>query len=67
MADLIRSREADQQGSGNSLTTITERRISLKVSDAMYRQLTERKLDEGRSFNAIIVDAISAYLKQSWP
>lgn len=63
VADLIRGKETEQQDSSSSMTAITERRISLKVSDAMYRQLTERKLDEGRSFNAIIVDAISAYLK----
>jgi hypothetical protein len=42
----------------------TDRRISLIVSDGMYRQLAMRKLDEGRAMNSIVVDAIRAYLKE---
>ena len=41
----------------------TDRRISLRVSDGLYRELTLRKLDEGRPLNSIIIDAIRAYLK----
>lgn len=47
-----------------SSTDDTERRMSVKLSDALYRDLTLRKLDEGRPFNAIIIDAIRAYLKR---
>lgn len=43
----------------------TDRRISLSMSDAMYRELTLRKLDEGRSYNAIILDAIRSHLARS--
>lgn len=40
-----------------------ERRLSLAISDALYRELTMRKLDEGRSYNAILIDALRAYLR----
>lgn len=45
--------------------SIVDRRLSLTITDAMYRELTMRKLDEGRSYNAILIDALHAYLRKS--
>lgn len=45
--------------------SIVDRRLSLTITDAMYRELTMRKLDEGRSYNAILIDALHAYLRRN--
>jgi predicted HicB family RNase H-like nuclease len=37
--------------------------MSLRVPPALWKELQLRKLDEERSVNAIIIDAIQAYLK----
>jgi|GEM_PF-6041522 len=37
--------------------------MSLRVPPALWKELQLRKIDEGRPVNAIIIDAIQAYLR----
>ena len=39
--------------------------MSLRVPPALWKELQFRKIDEGRPVNAIIIDAIQAYLKSA--
>lgn len=63
---MIKRTETTSQVYANmepSKSPSAERRLSLAISDALYRELTMRKLDEGRSYNAILIDALRAYLR----
>lgn len=39
--------------------------MSLRVPPALWKELQLRKIDEGRPVNAIIIDAVQAYLKRA--
>ncbi|MAJ77143.1 hypothetical protein [Sulfitobacter sp. TMED3] len=39
------------------------RAMSLRVPPSLWKELQLKKIDEGRPVNAIIIDAIQAYLK----
>jgi len=41
------------------------RAMSLRVTPALWKELQLRKIDEGRPVNAIIIDAVHAYLKRA--
>lgn len=59
---MSQEKENEPHPSYASLRADTDRRLSVTISDGMYRELTLRKLDEGRSYNAIVIDALKAYL-----
>jgi hypothetical protein len=39
--------------------------MSLRVPPALWKELQLRKIDEGRPVNAIIIDAVQAYLRRA--
>ena len=39
--------------------------MSLRVPPALWKELQLRKIDEGRPVNAIIIEAVQAYLRQA--